>query len=53
MKEKWEEEWNGIKEVEKILKISNGNISECCRGNRKTAGGYIWRYEQWEKKFYQ
>ena len=39
-------EWNGIKEVEKILKISNGNISECCRGNRKTAGGYIWRYEQ-------
>lgn len=37
-------EWNGIKEVEEVLKISNGNISECCKGNRKTAGGYIWRY---------
>lgn len=37
-------EWNGIKEVEEVLKINNGNISECCRGKRKTAGGFIWRY---------
>lgn len=22
------------------------NISECCRGNSKTAGGYIWEYDQ-------
>ena len=39
-------EWNSIQEVEKNLKISN--ISSVCYGKRKTAGGYIWRYDkQW------
>ena len=36
--------WNGTKEIECILKINNAHISECCRGKRKTAGGYKWRY---------
>ena len=36
--------WKSIQEVEKNLNINNGNISECCRGKRKSAGGYIWRY---------
>ena len=27
------------------------NISECCRGKRKTAGGYIWRYVDEERTF--
>lgn len=37
--------WNGIKQIEEELNINNGNISQCCRSKRKTAGGYIWRYE--------
>ena len=31
-------------EAERITGISNSNISECCNANRKSAGGYIWRY---------
>ena len=28
------------------LGIDQGSISKCCRGNRKTCGGYHWRYVQ-------
>lgn len=28
------------------LKISSSGISACCRGKRKTLGGYKWKYEQ-------
>lgn len=28
----------------KRLGINQGNIVSCCKGNRKTAGGYIWSY---------
>ncbi|WKV24057.1 hypothetical protein PSYJYH_000022 [Bacillus phage PSYJ-YH] len=31
-------------EAEKITEISGRSIGEVCRGNRKSAGGYIWRY---------
>lgn len=34
--------FNSIMEVERELGISNSNISECCSGKRKTAGGYTW-----------
>lgn len=27
------------------LKISPSSITECCRGKRKTIGGYIWKYQ--------
>lgn len=43
--------WDGIKMAENILKINNANISECCRGKRKIAGGYIWRYVDEERTF--
>lgn len=36
--------WNSIKQASKELKIIPQNISECCRGKRKTAGGYIWKF---------
>lgn len=26
--------------------ISEANISSVCKGNRKKAGGYMWRYEK-------
>lgn len=37
-------EWESGILVERTLKISSGHISRSCRGQRKTAGGFIWRY---------
>lgn len=36
--------WNDIHEVENILKIHHANIIKCCKGERKTTGGYKWCY---------
>jgi hypothetical protein len=37
-------EWDSIVDVERELIISNGNICHVCRGTKKTAGGFVWRY---------
>lgn len=39
-------EWESIKEAGETLGINRNNISSCCSGRIKTAGGYIWRYKQ-------
>ena len=39
-------EWESVSEVARQLNINQKNISECCKGRRKTAGGYIWRYKE-------
>lgn len=39
-------EWESMHEVERQLKINNSHISACCKGKRKTAGGYIWMYKE-------
>ena len=36
--------WTTIKDVEIELGIPNSNIVKCCKGKRKTAGGFIWKY---------
>jgi hypothetical protein len=36
--------YNSLMDAERITGISNGNINACCKGKRKTAGGYIWKY---------
>lgn len=36
--------WNSIQQAQDVLKISN--ISAVCRKKQKTAGGYIWKYEE-------
>lgn len=33
-----------IKQAEDELHIDGSSISKCCKGKRKTAGGFIWRY---------
>ena len=33
-----------LHEAKRVTGINHGNISECCNGKRKSAGGYIWRY---------
>ena len=37
-------EWKSIILASKELKIDNSLITKCCKGKRRTAGGYIWRY---------
>lgn len=36
----------GTCEAERKTGIKFGNIAACCRGERKTAGGYQWKYKQ-------
>lgn len=33
-----------LSEASRLSGVFVGNISKCCSGGRKTAGGYIWRY---------
>ena len=35
--------FNCAKDAERDTGIHHGNISQCCRGTRKTAGGYHWK----------
>lgn len=39
-------EWDGAVDVENKLGISRCHISSCCRGKRKTSGGFIWKYKE-------
>ena len=38
--------WDSMKQVEDELKIHHSAISQCCKGKRKTAGGYKWKYAE-------
>jgi hypothetical protein len=35
--------WNSVEEAKINTKVSH--LDSCCRGERKTAGGFIWEYE--------
>ena len=36
--------YESAKDVEMKTGIKNNHIGTCCKGKRKSAGGYIWRY---------
>lgn len=38
-------EWDSLTEAMKKLNIHKNNISQCCKGQHKTAGGFIWRFK--------
>ena len=38
-------EFDSITDASKELGINASNISMVCKGKRKKAGGYIWRYQ--------
>ena len=40
---KFIKEFDSITEASKLYNIPGTNISKCCSGKRKTAGGYIWK----------
>ena len=37
-------EWSSMNEASRQLKINCGHICSCCKGIRKSAGGYVWKY---------
>ena len=39
-------EWQGAREVERVLGIDNSHINACCRGKQKSAYGFIWKYKE-------
>jgi hypothetical protein len=42
--------WESIWDVKQKLKYSASNISECCRGIRKTAHGHVWKFVNNERR---
>ena len=36
--------WDYMTQASKELNITQSNITKCCTGQRKTAGGFIWKY---------
>jgi group I intron endonuclease len=38
------QEWKSIREAGETLKINRSNITACCKGKLKSAGGFIWEY---------
>ena len=39
-------EYPSIHEAEKQTGCNNCSICNCCKGNRKSAGGFIWKYKE-------
>lgn len=39
-------EYPSVMEIKRVLKYGQGNISSCCRGERKSAYGFIWKYKE-------
>lgn len=36
--------WDSMMDVQRELGIAQQNISKCCKGKRKSAGGFVWKY---------
>lgn len=37
--------WDSAKSASIELNINRGNIVSCCKGKRKSSGGYLWKYK--------
>lgn len=38
-------EWPSLVEASRQLRISHSHICSCCKGLRKSAGGFVWKYK--------
>lgn len=36
--------WKSLGQIQKTLNIPKTNVSLCCLGKRKSAGGFVWKY---------
>ena len=36
--------WDSSVQIERTININQRNVCLCCKGKRKTVGGYIWSY---------
>lgn len=43
-------DWGRIIDVERELRIANQTITNCCKGIKDSAGGFIWRYQDSPKE---
>ena len=41
--------WDSMMDVQRELGIAHSNISNCCKGERKSVGGFIWKYVEGEE----
>lgn len=39
-------EWGSMTDAANYYNLKHSNIYNCCKGKQKTAGGYIWKYNQ-------
>ena len=39
-------DWNSISDASRSLFIDAGDIGKCCKNNRKTCGGFVWKYQE-------
>lgn len=37
--------WDSINNATRALLINDSDIGQCCKENRKTAGGFVWKYK--------
>ena len=37
-------EWIGAREAGRVIGINNSHIIQCCKGKRKSVGGFVWTY---------
>ena len=42
--------WCNMNKASRCLNINIGSISSCCKGKRKSAGGYIWKYAKGDEE---
>ena len=38
-------EYPSIRDAERKTKVVRSNITKCCKGKVKSAGGFIWKYK--------
>ena len=36
--------WDSLSDVKRELGIDSDGVSKCCKGKRKSAGGFVWKY---------
>lgn len=39
-------DWDCAKDAQRTIGVDARHIGSCCRGNRKTAGGFVWKYKE-------